>query len=102
MSSGSATPAAMAPARWSPGCGSGSSCSRSGALHDLERPHHLVGGVLEHVAVPDVAPGVALEPDDDPRDRLGVRLHGVLPAELGRLGEDRRADELPLALEPER
>jgi subtilisin family serine protease len=62
-----------------------------GSRDDVERPHHLVGGVLEVMAVPDVAAGVAVEAHDDARDRARVRANCVLPARLGRVGRHRFA-----------
>jgi hypothetical protein len=49
-------------------------------FNDLEWAHHLVVFVLEEVAVPDVAAGVALEGNDDSGDLAGFAANGVLPA----------------------
>jgi hypothetical protein len=53
-------------------------------FNDLEWAHHLVVFVLEEVAVPDVAAGVALEGNDDSGDLSGFAANGVLPAGFGR------------------
>jgi len=61
-------------------------------------PHHLIVFVLEHVAVPDIASGVALKPDDDARDGEGIDANGVLPAEfVGREDDEckRSRTEIP-------
>lgn len=58
--------------------------------------HHVVGLVLEDVAVPEVFAGVALERNDDARDCVGWALHNVFPTEFVRCGwkEIASGDEL--------
>ena len=49
---------------------------------DFERAHHVVGFVLEDMAVVEVVAGVAFELDDDARDHAWRALHDVFPAAL--------------------
>ena len=44
---------------------------------NLERSHHLVGRVLEQVAVPKVAAREGLEPNQETSDDAGIGAHGV-------------------------
>src|SRR5271155_172055 len=48
----------------------------------LKGPHHFIVLMFEYVAVPDIAPGVAFERNDDAGDHRGVGADGVLPAHL--------------------
>jgi hypothetical protein len=63
---------------------------------DLVRAHHFVVFMLEDVAMPDVAAGVAVETDDDAGDHAGFGAHCVLPPCFRRIGRDRVARELQL------
>ncbi len=48
--------------------------------YDLEGTHHVVGFVLEDMAVIEVFAWVAVKVDDDAGDHAGEALDGVLPA----------------------
>ncbi len=56
---------------------------------DFEGAHHVVGFVLEDVAVVEVFAGVALELDDDAGYGAGGALDGVFPARFVRSGRQR-------------
>ena len=66
--------------------------------HDVEGAHHLVRRMLQHVTVPDVAAGIALERDDDASDQARIRLHGIFPAVLVVQGRQLRTGDPQLAL----
>ena len=60
-------------------------------LHDVVGAHHVVGLVLLEMAVPEIASGISLKRNVDPRDHIGRTLHHILPAPLIRIGRKRRA-----------
>ena len=55
-------------------------CFSQRLCDDFEGAHHVVGFVLEDVAVVEVFSGVAVEVDDDAGDHVGGALDGVFPA----------------------
>ena len=54
----------------------------TGLCKDFEGPHHVVGFVLQDVAVVEVVTGVTGEADDDASDDAGGALDDIFPAEL--------------------
>ena len=58
--------------------------------------------MFEHVAVPHVSSGIALETDDNSGHHIGVDAHGIFPAGLGGLGRFGRTSitDLTRNLEP--
>ena len=71
--------------------------ARSGPGHDFKGTHHLVGGMFEQMAVPDVSAGITLETDDDPSDGFGIGLHCVFPSALAGRGQGWRSAIVELA-----
>ena len=65
--------------------------------NDFEGPHHIVVFMLQHVAVNDLAAGVALEAGDDGEHVSGVDDGGVLPPGFAGLRRARRSFHLQLA-----
>jgi hypothetical protein len=61
------------------------------ASDHLIRPHHLIVLVLQHVAMPDVAPCISFERHDNARDHARVGARRVLPSGFGRFRRRRRA-----------
>src|SRR5581483_8393542 len=72
-------------------------CLRMRRQH-VERTHHLVVFVLQQMAMPYIAPGLALETHGDARDHARIGAHGIFPAKFLRFGRYRRPGEHQLAM----
>src|ERR1700735_1689980 len=62
-----------------------------GISNDLVWPHHLVVLMLQQMTVPDVASGISLEWNNDPRDRARRSAYCVLHSGFIRIRRKSRA-----------
>src|SRR5277367_4122435 len=65
-------------------------CAGLGRGKYLEGAHHFLCGVLQNVAMPQVASGIAFKTDNDAGHRAPVCTNGIFPAGFVDFGEKRR------------
>ena len=57
--------------------------------NDFVWPHHVIILVLQHMAVKDITPGIAFEPNEDAENLSGMDDCGVFPPSLVGLRQSR-------------